>query len=108
MAFLFELSFHVVSPNDLRGIKHNLTSVSDNPVITILNRIVKQSLVENFTHGHDHLFFNIPHPVLNVTFLWVNTLDEFNFFTFDRHHSNHAIIVAEFQVSDCFKHLSQM
>lgn len=77
-------------------------------MVTILYRVVKKGLVEDFAHRHDHLFFYISHPELNVTFLWIDSFNKIYLFTFNRHHRDHAIIVTEFQVCDGFEHLSQM
>ena len=77
-------------------------------MVSLLRCIVFETFLEYVTHGLKHLTLDISHPEFDITVLGVDSFDKVYLLTFDRHHGDHAVIVAELQISNGFKHLSEM
>ena len=56
----------------------------------------------------EHHIFDLTHPVLDISALRVDLLDEIDLLSLHRHHGMHGVIRVELKISDGLEDLSEM
>ena len=107
-ALLQQSRLDVTGPDDLRRIEDDLTSVADDPLVSLLGCVVFETLFEDGTDRLDHLPLYVAHPELDVSVFGVYALHKVDLLALDGHHRHHAIVISELEISDSLEHLPQV
>ena len=75
------------TPHDLRNSRHNLSVVSQHPLLPLRRRVVLQTLLHQLVQCVLHLLLHSVQPLLNLSTDLLSP-KEWNSFSFSRYHSN--------------------
>lgn len=105
---IIESLLDVKSPVNLRGVKHNLTGVNDDPLSSWPLQVINNTELDDLSDRENHLALDITHPELDVTVLRVDLSDELNVLAFAGDHVSHSVIKLESKISNSFEDFSQV